>query len=167
LQWITSLQEITNGQIIAIDGKTLRCSCDKRSGKLAVHMVSAWATENHVSLGQTVVDAKSNEMTAIPILLKIIEVSGALVTIDAMGCQTAIAAKIIDEKAHYCLEFLVAARPRWVICGSLFTLSSSHALENRRDPLADADAHRGQAERGIAVDHRVNECRRDAGTAGA
>ncbi len=66
-------------------------------------MVSAWATANHVSLGQTVVDAKSNEITAIPKLLEIIEVSGALVTIDAMGCQTAIAAQIVDERADYCL----------------------------------------------------------------
>jgi hypothetical protein len=103
LQWITSLQEITGGQIVAIDGKTLRRSYDKRSSKSAIHMVSAWATVNHVSLGQTVVDAKSNEITAIPKLLEIIEVSGAWVTIDAMGCQTAIAAKIIDENADYCL----------------------------------------------------------------
>ncbi len=103
LNWITSLQEITDGQIVAIDGKTLRRSYDQRSSKSAIHMVSAWATANHVSLGQTVVDAKSNEITAIPKLLEMIEVSGALVTIDAMGCQTAIAAKIIDEKADYCL----------------------------------------------------------------
>jgi len=107
LQWITSLQEITDGQIVAIDeetdGETLRRSYDKRSRKSAIHMVSAWATVNHVSLGQTVVDAKSNEITAIPRLLEIIEVSGALVTIDAMGCQTAIAAKIIDENSDYCL----------------------------------------------------------------
>ncbi|TWU52005.1 Transposase DDE domain protein [Rubripirellula reticaptiva] len=66
-------------------------------------MVSAWATENHISLGQTVVDAKSNEITAIPKLLQMIEVSGALITIDAMGCQTEIADRIIAEKADYCL----------------------------------------------------------------
>lgn len=66
-------------------------------------MVSAWATANHISLGQTVVDAKSNEITAIPKLLEIIDVSGGLVTIDAMGCQTEIAAKIVDEGADYCL----------------------------------------------------------------
>ncbi len=69
LEWITSMQEITSGQIVAIDGKTLRRSYDKGSGKSAIHMVSAWATKNHISLGQTVVDAKSNEITAIPKLL--------------------------------------------------------------------------------------------------
>ena len=103
LSWITSLQEITGGQIVAIDGKTLRRSYDKASNKSAIHMVSAWAAANHISLGQVVVDAKSNEITAIPQLLELIEVSGALVTIDAMGCQTEIAAKIVNEKADYCL----------------------------------------------------------------
>ena len=103
LTWITSLQEISDGQIIAIDGKTLRRSYDKASGKSAIHMVSAWATANHISLGQVVVDAKSNEITAIPKLLELIEISGALVTIDAMGCQTAIAEKIVDQGGDYCL----------------------------------------------------------------
>jgi predicted transposase YbfD/YdcC len=103
LEWITSLQEITDGQVVAIDGKTLRRSYDKASSKSAIHMVSAWATANHISLGQVVVDAKSNEITAIPKLLELIEISGALVTIDAMGCQTEIAAKIIAADADYCL----------------------------------------------------------------
>ena len=103
LNWIAALQEISDGQIIAIDGKTLRRSFDKASGKAAIHMVSAWATANHVSLGQTVVDAKSNEITAIPKLLEMLEIQGALVTIDAMGCQTEIAKKIVDGKGDYCL----------------------------------------------------------------
>jgi len=79
----------TSGQVVAIDGKTLRGSFDKASGKSAIHMVSAWATANHISLGQVVVDAKSNEITAIPKLLDLLEISGSIVTIDAMGCQTA------------------------------------------------------------------------------
>lgn len=103
LSWITALHEITDGQVIAIDGKTLRRSYDASSSKAAIHMVSAWATANHISLGQVVVDAKSNEITAIPKLLACIDVSGALVTIDAMGCQTQIAQKIVDAKADYCL----------------------------------------------------------------
>jgi len=103
LSWITSLHDITDGQVIAIDGKTLRRSYDKASSKSAIHMVNAWATANHISLGQVVTDAKSNEITAIPKLLEIIDISGALVTIDAMGCQTEIAAKIIDEGGDYCL----------------------------------------------------------------
>ena len=76
------MQDITDGQVIAIDGKTLRRSYDKASSKSAIHMVSAWATANHISLGQVVVDAKSNEITAIPKLLQILEISGSLVTID-------------------------------------------------------------------------------------
>jgi len=104
LSWITTLQEITDGQVIAIDGKTLRRSFDTASGKTAIHMVSAWATANQISLGQVVVDAKSNEITAIPKLLQMLEISGCLVTIDAMGCQTEIASKIVEGKADYALH---------------------------------------------------------------
>jgi predicted transposase YbfD/YdcC len=103
LSWVTALHDITGGQVIAIDGKTLRRSFDAASGKAAIHMVSAWATANHISLGQVVVDAKSNEITAIPKLLEILDISGALVTIDAMGCQTEIARKIRDGGGNYVL----------------------------------------------------------------
>jgi predicted transposase YbfD/YdcC len=103
LSWISALHEITAGQVIAIDGKTLRRSFDAASGKSAIHMVSAWATANHISLGQVVVDAKSNEITAIPKLLEMLELSGAVVTIDAMGCQTEIAQKIVAGGGTYCL----------------------------------------------------------------
>lgn len=103
LSWITALQDVSDGQIIAIDGKTLRQSLDKASGKAAIHMVSAWATANHISLGQVATDAKSNEITAIPKLLEMLEIEGALLTIDAMGCQTAIAEQIVDAKADYVL----------------------------------------------------------------
>jgi predicted transposase YbfD/YdcC len=103
LSWITALHEITDGQIVAIDGKTLRRSYDTASGKAAIHMVSAWATANHITLGQVVVDAKSNEITAIPKLLEMLELSGSLVTIDAMGCQTEIAQKIVEAGADYVL----------------------------------------------------------------
>lgn len=103
LSWITALHEITGRQVVAIDGKTLRRSFDTASSKSAIHMVSAWATANCISLGQVVVDEKSNEITAIPKLLEILEISGCLVTIDAMGCQTEIAAKIVDSGADYVL----------------------------------------------------------------
>ena len=103
LSWITALHEITAGQIVAIDGKTLRRSFDAASSKSAIHMVSAWATANQISLGQVVVEEKSNEITAIPKLLQILEISGCLVTIDAMGCQTEIAQAIVDAKADYVL----------------------------------------------------------------
>src|SRR3954447_14429071 len=103
LGWITSLHQVTAGQLVAIDGKTLRQSFDKADAKSAIHMVSAWATANHISLGQVVVDQKSNEITAIPKLLELLDVSGCLVTIDAMGCQTEIASKVIEAKADYVL----------------------------------------------------------------
>lgn len=104
LSWITALQDITDGQLIAIDGKTLRNSFDAASSKAAIHMVSAWATANQISLGQVVVDAKSNEITAIPKLLEMLDISGCLVTIDAMGCQTEIARQIVDAGGDYVLH---------------------------------------------------------------
>jgi predicted transposase YbfD/YdcC len=103
LSWITALHEISGGQVVAIDGKTLRRSFDAASSKAAIHMVSAWATANHISLGQVVTDAKSNEITAIPKLLHILEIQGCLVTIDAMGCQREIAQQIVKAKADYVL----------------------------------------------------------------
>jgi predicted transposase YbfD/YdcC len=103
LSWITALHEITDGQIVAIDGKTLRRSFDAASSKSAIHMVSAWATANCISLGQVVVDEKSNEITAIPKLLEILAISGCLVTIDAMGCQTEVAEQIVASGADYVL----------------------------------------------------------------
>jgi len=72
---------------VAIDGKTLRRSHDRNSAKNALHLVSAWSVENHLTLGQEAVDEKSNEITAIPELLRLLELEGAIVTIDAMGCQ--------------------------------------------------------------------------------
>ena len=103
LSWITALHEVTGGQVVAIDGKTLRRSFDKASSKSAIHMVSAWATANSISLGQVVTDEQSNEITAIPKLLEILEISGCLVTIDAMGCQKEIAQQIVNQGADYVL----------------------------------------------------------------
>ncbi len=103
LSWITEVSEITKEQVIAIDGKTLRRSHDKVLGKGAIVMVSAWATANHLVLGQVKVDDKSNEITAIPELLQALEISGCIVTIDAMGCQKEIAADIIGRDADYVL----------------------------------------------------------------
>jgi predicted transposase YbfD/YdcC len=97
------LAEITTGQVVAIDGKTLRRSSDTASGNAAIPMVSVWATANCIRLGQVVVDAKSNEITAIPKLLDIPDVSGFLVTIDAMSCQTEIASAIVRGGADYAM----------------------------------------------------------------
>ena len=103
LSWMQAVQEITDHRLIAIDGKTLRGSYDRQDGKAAIHMVSAWASENKLSLGQVVVDEKSNEITAIPELLRLLDVSGAVVTIDAMGCQKEIAAQIRQRGGDYVL----------------------------------------------------------------
>ncbi|MBI5292106.1 MAG: ISAs1 family transposase [Chloroflexi bacterium] len=87
------------GQVIAVDGKTLRRSHHKPLGKNAIHMVVAWASANHLVLGQRKVDEKSNEITAIPAFLQLLDISGCLVTIDAMGCQTDIAAQSVNQGA--------------------------------------------------------------------
>jgi len=101
--WIQAVFTVTQGQVIAIDGKTLRRSYDRGSGKAAIHMVSAWANANRLVLGQVKTDDKSNEITAIPKLLQLLEVKGCIVTIDAMGCQRAIAAQIIQRGGDYVL----------------------------------------------------------------
>jgi predicted transposase YbfD/YdcC len=100
--WVESLSEKVAG-VIAIDGKTLRRSHDDVNGKRALHMVSAWADENRMVLAQVAVDEKSNEITAIPLLLRQLALSGCIITIDAMGTQTKIAEQIIDEKGDYVL----------------------------------------------------------------
>ena len=100
-QWSFELSGVLKVSHIAIDGKTLRSSGSSTLGPL--HLVSAWATEYHVSLGQVAVNAKSNEITAIPQLLEVLDLHGALVTIDAMGCQKAIAQKIVDRGGDYAL----------------------------------------------------------------
>lgn len=104
LEWVRSVYHLTQGQVVAIDGKLSRRSYDRASGKTAINMVSAWASENQMVLGQVKVDEKSNEITAIPELLEMLEVAGCIVTIDAMGCQTDIAAKIIEKEADYVLS---------------------------------------------------------------
>jgi predicted transposase YbfD/YdcC len=101
--WMTALTDRLGVKQIAIDGKTLRRSHDKGVGKAALHLVSAWATANHVTLGQVAVQDKSNEITAIPQLLELLELSGAIVTIDAMGCQKEIAKQIREAEGHYVL----------------------------------------------------------------
>lgn len=103
IEWIQAVNEVTQGQIVAVDGKKLRRSHDKTIGKDAIHMVSAWASESRLVLGQVKVDDKSNEIPAIPQLLDVLEISGCIVTIDAMGCQKEIAEKIIDKDADYVL----------------------------------------------------------------
>lgn len=102
LSWVGGVTDKISG-VVAIDGKTLRGSHDRANGKKALHLVSAWAAENRMVLAQVAVDEKSNEITAIPELLKLLDLEGCLVTIDAIGTQRAIAAQIIDQQADYAL----------------------------------------------------------------
>jgi predicted transposase YbfD/YdcC len=102
--WTKELRKSLKGEIVAIDGKTLRRSHSRSKGKAAIHMVSAWAHENQLVLGQRKVDAKSNEITAIPELLRTLDLEGCIVTIDAMGCQKEITKEIRDAKADYVIS---------------------------------------------------------------
>jgi predicted transposase YbfD/YdcC len=103
-RWVEAVFRVTKGQVVAIDGKTVRRSYDQTIGQEAIHLVSAWASQNGIALGQRKVSDKSNEITAIPELLRLLDVSGCIVTIDAMGCQKEIAQAIRDAKADYVLR---------------------------------------------------------------
>jgi predicted transposase YbfD/YdcC len=103
IEWVRLVNKITSGQVVAIDGKQLRGSDDSVLGKRAIYMVSAWAEANHLVLGQRKVDVKSNEITAIPELLKTLAITNGIVTIDAIGTQTKIAKTILEREADYLL----------------------------------------------------------------
>ena len=115
--------------VVAIDGKTLRRSHDRGQGKAALHLISAWASANGLVLGQVATDQKSNEITAIPALLRLLALEGCTVTIDAMGCQTAIAAQVVEQRADYVLA-----------------LKDNHPTLHERVRLAFADARGATAE---------------------
>ncbi len=108
LSWVRAIQSVAplppgQQEVIALDGKTVRRSHDRRAGRGAIHMVSAWATGQRLVLAQTQVDEKSNEITALPVLLRQLALAGCIVTIDAMGCQTAIARQIVEQGGDYVL----------------------------------------------------------------
>jgi predicted transposase YbfD/YdcC len=103
LNWVQAVFKITDGQLISLDGKTLRGSYDRGGKQGMIHMVSAWASQNRLVLGQRKVNEKSNEITAIPELLQVLDLNGAIVSIDAMGCQTEIAAQIVAQQGDYVL----------------------------------------------------------------
>ncbi|PHM39559.1 hypothetical protein Xmau_02563 [Xenorhabdus mauleonii] len=100
IQWLQSVSEQTKGEIIAIDGKMLRGSCDRNNRRSTIHMVSAFTTQNGVVMGQLKTDKKSNEITAIPKLINLLDIKGCLVSIDAMGCQTKIAECVIQQEGN-------------------------------------------------------------------
>lgn len=103
LSWVQAVFEWKDGQLIRVDGKTLRGSYERGGKRGMIHMVSAWASEHRMVLGQRKVNDKSNEITAIPELLRVLDLNGAVVSIDAMGCQTEIAAQIVEQHGDYVL----------------------------------------------------------------
>jgi predicted transposase YbfD/YdcC len=133
--WIKSLSIDVNSEIIAIDGKTLRGSGNRRKGKKALHFVSAWASNQGILLGQVKTDEKSNEITAIPKLLKMIDIAGSTVTIDAMGCQQSIADEILIQGADYVLALKDNQQKLHEMVNAIFDMGESRQYKkmlNRR-----------------------------------
>jgi predicted transposase YbfD/YdcC len=135
INWVEAICQVLKEQVVSFDGKALRASHNRTIGKDAIYMVSAWATENEVVLGQTKVDDKSNEITAIPALLELLELSGCIVTIDAMGCQKEIASKIVDQGADYVLALKGNQGKLYADAKTLF--EDAQAID-----FADCDYHR-------------------------
>lgn len=131
--WLSSLRRGRVEEVIALDGKTVRHSYDTRTGQPAIHLVSAWATESGLSLGQVKVDGKSNEITALPQLLKLLDVTGCTVTIDAMGCQKRLARQIREQGGHYVLALKGNQEGLREAVELLFTDALAHDWY-RRDP---------------------------------
>jgi len=102
--FVATLREVTGGEVIALDGKTLRHSFDTALGQKPLHLVSAWACRNRLVLGQRAVSEKSNEITAVPQLLALLDITGCVITADAMSCQKTIAHQIVEQKGEYVLS---------------------------------------------------------------
>ncbi len=147
LKWIQSISQITFGEIVAIDGKTLRHSYDKSSNKRAIHMVSAWATANQLVLGQVKVDDKSNEITAIPELLKVLSLSGCIVTIDAEGCQKKIVKQIVEQDADYVITLKKNQGNLYSRVENLFTKYSSNRFDGTQTDYYQSESAHGREER--------------------
>ena len=146
-RWIDSLQLAMQGQGVHIDGKTLRRSFDQASGKAALHMVSAWAGDLRVCLGQVAVDDKSNEIPAVQKLLDLLELTGAVVTLDAMHCQKKTAAKIRHRGADYILTVKQNQPKLYNQLMNLFISYGENGYQNRRLPRhVTRERNRGREE---------------------
>ncbi len=147
LAWVQSTVALTEGAVVACDGKTVRRSHDRGAGKAAVHMVSAWASANRLVLGQIAVDEKSNEITALPALLNLLMLKGCIVTIDAMGCQTAIAETIIDRGADY--VFALKENQETIYHAVVHLFADAHAtdfVDYTHDATETVDGGHGRVE---------------------
>ena len=144
IRWAQALSEKTVGKLIAIDGKTVRRSFDKALGKKALHLVSAWAEDNRLTLGQVATEAKSNEIAAIPKLLALLDLRGTTVTVDAMGCQRAIAEEVIDQGADYIMGLKGNQGTAHKEVKKFFTDASAtdfRDIEHTRDETVDGSEH--------------------------
>jgi predicted transposase YbfD/YdcC len=154
VKWIQAVDKLTEGQVVAVDGKTLRRSHDRREGKKALQMVSAWACTNGVVLGQRKVDDESNEITAVPELLDTLEITGCIVTLDAIHCQTETVETILEKDAEYVLPvkenqprlpdtlqrlFDDPAEMRWVECEYAKTVDNGHGRLEIRECWSTSD----------------------------
>ena len=136
IEWVQAIEKLTAGQVIAVDGKKLRRSHDQQTGKEAIYMVSAWATENQLVLGQTKVADKSNEITAIPELLQLLDITGCIVTIDAIGTQTKIAETIVTGGGDYLLAVKENQGHLFEDIQCLFEVDVAHGIDKAQHSYA-------------------------------
>jgi predicted transposase YbfD/YdcC len=151
ISWIQSISKLTSQEIVAIDGKTLRGSYDTSDDKAAIHMVSAWAAANCLVLGQVKVDEKSNEITAIPKLLKVLCLQGCIVTIDAMGCQKEIVKQIVEQDGDYVISLKKNQNSLYERVENLF----KQAINNRFQGIEHSEFRRHESGHGR---HEIRQC---------
>lgn len=147
MSWTQSVMKACPGEIIALDGKTARGSRDRKNDKNPLHMVSAWACEQRLVLGQEAIDDKSNEITALPKLLKLLEIKGCIITIDAMGCQRAIADQIIEQEGNYVFGLKGNQSNLHEAVEDFFTVAHQHHFNNTAyDYAEEVDKDHGRLE---------------------
>lgn len=147
MSWAQAVVEQTSGELIAIDGKTAKGSRDRKNNRKPLHMVSAWACQNRLVLGQVATEEKSNEITAIPKLLELLELKGCIVTIDAMGCQRAIAEQIVDQEGDYVLGLKGNQGTLHEAVEDFFTTADSNDFEGvEHDYSEELDKDHGRLE---------------------
>jgi predicted transposase YbfD/YdcC len=154
LGWVKQIVEATGAQVIPIDGKTLKGSYDRGTRQSALHMVSAWASENRLMLGQVKVESKTNEIKAIPALLKLLDITGCIITIDAMGTQTEIAGQIVDKGADYVLCLKANHPTFWNQVRVWFEQAQQNrfeGIEHRYDGRVETGHHRRETRKVWAV----------------
>lgn len=151
ISWIQSISKLTSQEIVAIDGKTLRGSYDTSDDKAAIHMVSAWAAANCLVLGQVKVDEKSNEITAIPKLLKVLCLQGCIVTIDAIGCQKEIVKQIVEQDGDYVISLKKNQNSLYERVENLF----KEAINNRFQGVEYSEIRRDESGHGR---HEIRQC---------